>query len=169
MDRPDIAHCTGRPLQGQASFGVDDHGYLCMAVVPYTASVARSAWRPMYGQSGGPMTDDIRAFVPGIDVRLAGAYGPLAGLTFAAKDLFDVAATQPVAATTTGQHTTRCQHAMPGPCRRCWRRGRRWSARPSPTKYRWVFWVRIPSMEHRSMRQRQTVCPADRPRVRPRR
>lgn len=38
------------------------------------------------------MTDDIRAFVPGIDVHLAGAaYGPLAGLTFAAKDLFDVA------------------------------------------------------------------------------
>jgi len=38
------------------------------------------------------MADDIRAFVPGIDVRIAGAaHGPLAGLTFAAKDLFDVA------------------------------------------------------------------------------
>jgi amidase len=38
------------------------------------------------------MTDAIRAFVPGIDVRIAGAaHGSLAGLTFAAKDLFDVA------------------------------------------------------------------------------
>ncbi len=38
------------------------------------------------------MTDDIGAFVPGPRVRLSGrAGGPLAGLTFAAKDLFDVA------------------------------------------------------------------------------
>ena len=38
------------------------------------------------------MTDDIGAFVPGPRVRIAGrAGGPLAGLTFAAKDLFDVA------------------------------------------------------------------------------
>lgn len=38
------------------------------------------------------MTDPIGAFVPGIDVHVAGAdNGPLAGLTFAAKDLFDVA------------------------------------------------------------------------------
>jgi amidase len=38
------------------------------------------------------MTDDIRAFVPGVNMRIAGAaHGPLAGLTFAAKDLFDVA------------------------------------------------------------------------------
>ena len=38
------------------------------------------------------MIDDIHAFVPGVDVRIAGApHGPLAGLTFAAKDLFDVA------------------------------------------------------------------------------
>jgi amidase len=38
------------------------------------------------------MTDSIGAFVPGIDVHIAGvANGPLAGLTFAAKDLFDVA------------------------------------------------------------------------------
>src|SRR5688572_10278782 len=41
---------------------------------------------------GGPMTDPIHAFVPGTDVRIAGAAdGPLAGLTFVAKDLFDVA------------------------------------------------------------------------------
>ncbi len=36
--------------------------------------------------------DAINAFVPGIDVRIDGAAGgPLVGLTFAAKDLFDVA------------------------------------------------------------------------------
>ena len=38
------------------------------------------------------MTDHVNAFVPGITVRIEGrANGPLAGLTFAAKDLFDVA------------------------------------------------------------------------------
>ncbi len=38
------------------------------------------------------MTDDIGAFVPGPRVRIEGrAGGPLAGLSFAAKDLFDVA------------------------------------------------------------------------------
>ena len=38
------------------------------------------------------MIDDIHAFVPGTNVHVAGASsGPLAGLTFAAKDLFDVA------------------------------------------------------------------------------
>jgi amidase len=38
------------------------------------------------------MTDSINAFVPGINVRIDGKPGgPLAGLTFAAKDLFDVA------------------------------------------------------------------------------
>jgi amidase len=38
------------------------------------------------------MTDDIGAFVPGPRMRIEGrAGGPLSGLTFAAKDLFDVA------------------------------------------------------------------------------
>ena len=38
------------------------------------------------------MADSLNAFVPGVDVRIAGrAGGPLADLTFAAKDLFDVA------------------------------------------------------------------------------
>jgi amidase len=38
------------------------------------------------------MTDDIGAFVPGPRIRIEGrAGGPLSGLTFAAKDLFDVA------------------------------------------------------------------------------
>jgi amidase len=38
------------------------------------------------------MADEINAFVPGVALRIAGrAGGPLAGLTFAAKDLFDVA------------------------------------------------------------------------------
>src|SRR6266550_5978087 len=36
--------------------------------------------------------DDINAFVPGLPVRIEGRQGgPLSGLTFAAKDLFDVA------------------------------------------------------------------------------
>jgi len=38
------------------------------------------------------MSDDIGAFVPGQRFRIAGRTGsPLSGLTFAAKDLFDVA------------------------------------------------------------------------------
>lgn len=38
------------------------------------------------------MTDPLGAFVPGVDARLSGRPGgPLDGLTFAAKDLFDVA------------------------------------------------------------------------------
>jgi amidase len=38
------------------------------------------------------MTDAVNAFVPGIELRIDGrAGGPLSGLTFAAKDLFDVA------------------------------------------------------------------------------
>ena len=38
------------------------------------------------------MPDDINAFVPGLPVRIEGRQGgPLSGLTFAAKDLFDVA------------------------------------------------------------------------------
>ena len=38
------------------------------------------------------MTDSINAFVPGIDAQIDGATdGPLSGLTFAAKDLFNVA------------------------------------------------------------------------------
>ena len=40
----------------------------------------------------GSGSDDIGAFVPGQKFRIAGrAGGPLSGLTFAAKDLFDVA------------------------------------------------------------------------------
>ena len=38
------------------------------------------------------MADALNAFVPGAEVRVAGrASGPLTDLTFAAKDLFDVA------------------------------------------------------------------------------
>ncbi len=38
------------------------------------------------------MTDSVNAFVPGMEFRIEGASGgPLTGLTFAAKDLFDVA------------------------------------------------------------------------------
>ena len=44
---------------------------------------------------GNTMTPDIYAFVPGTSVHITGVVdGPLAGLTFAAKDLFDVAGYQ---------------------------------------------------------------------------
>jgi amidase len=62
------------------------------------------------------MNDEIGAFVPGPRVRIEGrAGGPLAGLTFAAKDLFDVAGV----ATGGGNHD--------------WPTGR-----PIPTKHSWA-------------------------------
>ncbi|PPE79989.1 hypothetical protein C3941_11460 [Kaistia algarum] len=45
-----------------------------------------------YRPDGAPSTDDFGAFLPGPRLTMAGASeGPLAGLSFAAKDLFDVA------------------------------------------------------------------------------
>jgi amidase len=62
------------------------------------------------------MADDIGAFVPGPRVRLSGrADGPLAGLTFAAKDLFDVA----------GVPTGGGNHDWP-------------TGRPVPTRHAWA-------------------------------
>ncbi|MDP2333601.1 MAG: amidase [Reyranella sp.] len=62
------------------------------------------------------MTDDIGAFVPGLRVRLEGrAGGPLSGLTFAAKDLFDVA----------GVPTGGGNHDWP-------------TGRPVPTRHAWA-------------------------------
>ena len=62
------------------------------------------------------MTDDIGAFVPGPRVRVQGrAGGPLAGLTFAAKDLFDVA----------GVPTGGGNHDWP-------------TGRPVPTRHAWA-------------------------------
>src|SRR6202042_1247421 len=62
------------------------------------------------------MTDDIGAFVPGPRVRIEGrAGGPLAGLTFAAKDLFDVA----------GVPTGGGNHDWP-------------TGRPVPTRHAWA-------------------------------
>jgi len=61
------------------------------------------------------MTDDINAFVPGIDVRIEGrAGGPLSGLTFAAKDLFDVAGHP------TGGGTLDWARGRPIPMRHAW-------------------------------------------------
>src|SRR5580704_5882546 len=62
------------------------------------------------------MSEDIGAFVPGPRVRIEGrAGGPLAGLTFAAKDLFDVA----------GVPTGGGNHDWP-------------TGRPIPTKHAWA-------------------------------
>src|SRR5512138_2391476 len=62
------------------------------------------------------MKDDIGAFVPGPRVRIEGrAQGPLAGLTFAAKDLFDVA----------GVPTGGGNHDWP-------------TGRPIPTRHAWA-------------------------------
>src|SRR6202158_1774226 len=62
------------------------------------------------------MSDDIGAFVPGPRVRIEGrAGGPLAGLTFAAKDLFDVA----------GVPTGGGNHDWP-------------AGRPLPTRHSWA-------------------------------
>ena len=62
-------------------------------------------------------------FVPGPRCHVAGAAsGPLAGLTFAVKDLIDVAATPPAAAILTGLASTPHRKSTPGLCRRCWTR-----------------------------------------------
>ncbi len=61
------------------------------------------------------MTDDIGAFVPGQQFRLAGSPGgPLSGLTFAAKDLFDVAGRS------TGGGNPDWARAHPIPTRHAW-------------------------------------------------
>ncbi len=61
------------------------------------------------------MTDDIGAFVPGQQFRLAGkSGGPLSGLTFAAKDLFDVAGRP------TGGGNPDWARAHPVPTRHAW-------------------------------------------------
>jgi amidase len=62
------------------------------------------------------MSDDIGAFVPGLRVRVEGrAGGPLSGLSFAAKDLFDVA----------GVPTGGGNHDWP-------------TGRPIPTRHAWA-------------------------------
>ncbi len=61
------------------------------------------------------MSDDIGAFVPGPRVRIEGrAGGPLAGVTFAAKDLFDVAGVP------TGGGNHDWPTGRPVPTRHCW-------------------------------------------------
>src|SRR5579872_6621819 len=61
------------------------------------------------------MSDDLGAFVPGPPIRVAGrAGGPLSGLTFAAKDLFDVAGHP------TGGGNPDWARAHPTPTRHAW-------------------------------------------------
>ena len=61
------------------------------------------------------MSDGVNAFVPGVEVRVEGAgSGPLAGMTFAAKDLFDVAGVP------TGAGNPDWQRQHPVPERHAW-------------------------------------------------
>jgi amidase len=61
------------------------------------------------------MNDQINAFVPGPSIRIEGApHGPLGGLTFAAKDLFDVAGVP------TGGGNHDWARANPIPTRHAW-------------------------------------------------
>ena len=61
------------------------------------------------------MSDGVNAFVPGAEVRVEGSRGgPLAGLTFAAKDLFDVAGVP------TGAGNPDWQRQHPVPERHAW-------------------------------------------------
>ena len=61
------------------------------------------------------MSDGVNAFVPGVEVRVEGAGGgPLAGMTFAAKDLFDVAGVP------TGGGNPDWQRQHPVPERHAW-------------------------------------------------
>ena len=63
------------------------------------------------------MTDDFGAFVPGERFCIEGKTGgPLAGLTFAAKDLFDVAGRPTGGGNRIGRETSRSRPATPGRC-----------------------------------------------------
>src|SRR4029453_15405068 len=78
------------------------------------------------------MTDELGAFVPGPRVRIDGrAGGPLAGLTFAAKDLFDVA----------GVPTGGGNHDWP-------------TGRPGPAR---AFWAGAPPLDCRAPPIRKTI------------
>jgi amidase len=67
------------------------------------------------------MPDDrINAFAPGPRVHIEGRPGgPLSGLTFAAKDLFDVAEHPTGGGNPDWARRTRCRRGMPGPCSGC--------------------------------------------------
>ena len=73
------------------------------------------------------MTDKVEGvnpFVPGTDIRISGAAsGPLMGLTFAAKDLFDIAGFSTGGGSPDWPRDQPLQKNTPGLCRRCWMAG----------------------------------------------
>ena len=108
-------------------------------------------------------------FVPGPVLRIAGAPdGPLAGLTFAAKDLFDVAGHPTGGGNPDWARAHPSRRATPGRCSACSTPAPRWSARPSPTRSRSASSARTRSTARRSTRARPTACPAARRRAPPR-
>ena len=83
------------------------------------------------------MTDDdsLNAFVPGPRCHVAGAAsGSLAGLTFAVKDLIDVAGVPTGGGNPDWERAIPCRRVMPGSSSNCCRRAPPSSARPRPTK-----------------------------------
>src|SRR6476661_6811911 len=110
------------------------------------------------------MPEDFGAFVPGERFRIAGrAGGPLSGLTFAAKDLFDVAGRP------TGGGNPDWARTHPIPERHAWAvqtlldAGAELIGRRSPTKSRSAYWERTRSRGLRPTRARPVVCRAARP------
>ena len=92
----------------------------------------------------------LNAFVPGPRCHVAGAaQGSLAGLTFAVKDLIDVAGVP------TGGGNPDWQRAHPVPTRHAWiverllQSGARSLARPPPTRSPSAFWARTLSPARR--------------------
>jgi hypothetical protein len=75
---------------------------------------------PSLSLKAARMTDPLGAFVPGVDLRLPGrAGGPLDGLTFAAKDLFDVRGFITGCGNPDGQQPMRPPNVQQQPSRPC--------------------------------------------------
>ena len=105
--------------------------------------------------------DDINAFVPGPRVHIEGRPGgPLSGLTFAAKDLFDVAGHP------TGGGNPDWARSNPVPARHAWAVQRLLDAgatligKTITDEVRSASSARMRSMAHPSIRGRRGECPA---------
>ena len=84
-------------------------------------------------QNPDPVRESLSAFLAGDDTHLPGGDGPLAGLTFASKDIFDVAGRVTGAGNPAWQATHGPAEPTPGWCSNWWTRGQSWWVRPSLT------------------------------------